>query len=219
MRKSGVIGFLLAVAVAAGPVLAADFVNLEWGEFKLAYESTVKPKSVTSLNKNGELGMSMELDGFTANADGGKAEGSASLAGEFVIQQPSYAKLPAMSVQISGTLIKTAGTTAEMVVNIGPAEQRIEWKAEEVVAGPYSKVLSVDIKDGQIPVPFPVNVQAFVKRPQQTGAILLTVEKIDIRVGQPNVATYFGPGTEAETHTLAVAPASGAIESREWYRE
>lgn len=216
MRKSVVAGFALAVAIAVSPVLAADFVNLEWGEFKLAFDSTAKPKSVTSLNKDGDLGMSMALEGFTASADGAKMEGSSSLAGEFVIQQPSYAKLPAMSVQIRGTLIKTAGTTAELIVNIGSAEQRIEWKPEEVSSGPYSKILSVDIKDGQVPVPFPVNVQAFVKRPNQTGAVLLTVESIDIRVGQPSVANYFTPDHREETQALAIAPPSFVEERRNW---
>lgn len=214
MRKSSFLGLALAVLIAGGSAQAADFVNLEWGEFKLAYESATKPKSITTLNKNGELGMSMALDNFSAGADGARMEGSSSLAGEFVIQQPSYAKLPAMSVQISGTLIKTPGTTAELIVAIGSAEQRIDWKPEEVVAGTFSKVLSVDVKDGQLPVPFPINVQAYVKRSQGSGAILLTVDKIDIRIGQPNVATYFGADTQQQTRALRLSPLPGDNEQR-----
>jgi hypothetical protein len=204
MRKLRALGFALSVLVAAGAARSADFVNLEWGEFRIGYESTSKPKSVTTLNKDGELGMSMALDSFSAGADGEKMEGSSSLAGEFVIQQPHYAKLPAMSVQINGTLIKTSGTTAELVVALGPGEQRIDWKADEVIAGKFSKVLTIDIKDGLLPVPFPVNVQAYVKRNPGSGPVLLTVDTIDIRVGQPNVADHIRIAPEADTQALVL---------------
>jgi len=76
------------------------------------------------------------------------------------------------------------------------------------VAGKYSKVLSVDIKDGLLPVPFPINVQAYVKRNPGSGAVLLTVDTIDIRIGQPNVANYFQTGPEVQTQSLALPAAS-----------
>ncbi len=212
MFKGACVAVMMAVSISH--VWAADFVNLEWGEFKISYESAVKPKSVTTENRNGELRLSMSLDGFSAGADGAKLEGSSSMAGEFVIEQPSYAKLPSMSIQLKGTLVKTAGTTAEMLVNIGNAQQKLEWGSAEQFAGIYTKVLNVEVPDGRLPVPFPVSVQAFVKRDSTGGGILMTLDSVDIRLGQSGMAQFLPAAPQVEFQSLTIMPLPGHLEDR-----
>lgn len=191
MRTLRSVCFSLALAVPLVAAQAADFVNLGWGDFKLSFESSTQPKSVEQISKNGEMGLSVKLDSFSAGADGARLEGSASFEGEYTVQQPAGLKLPVMSVQLRGTVIKTPGTTAEMIVEIGNVKQTIAWDKAEAVAGSYSKVLTIENPDGQLPTPFPLKVQAFVGRAKGTGGVLLTLDSIDVRVGQPNVAHYF----------------------------
>lgn len=207
MRMLRAASLLLALSVPLCVVQAADFVNLDWGDFKLSYESSTKPKSVVVDSKAGELGLSITLDNFTASADGAKREGSASVEGEFVVQQPASVKLPAMSIELRGTLVKTPGTSAEMIVEIGSAQQKISWPQEESVAGAYSKVLTVANPNGELPTPFPVKVQAFVGRTNGSGGVMLTLDSIDVRVGQPQVSYYFDAEPQFTARTLAATEA------------
>ena len=134
MRMLRTVCLSLALALPLVTAQAADFVNLDWGDFKLSFESSTKPKSVETVSNNGEMGLSIALENFSAGADGAKMEDSASLEGEFIVEQPATVKLPVMSLQLRGTLIKTPGTTAEMIVEIGNAQQKVSWSEAETVA-------------------------------------------------------------------------------------
>jgi hypothetical protein len=180
---------LVAVALFSVAARAADFISLEWGEFKLDPESAVKPKSVSVVNGNGELSLSMALDMLVANADGSKTEGSSSFSGEFLIQQPHYVTLPAINIELKGHIIKTAGSTARLEVTIGNTKDTISWSATEVLAAPFSKSITTPIAAGMLPAPFPINASAYVSKDAGGGAVLVSLESIEVKIGHMRVAS------------------------------
>jgi hypothetical protein len=179
---------LVLASVFGGPAGAADLVSLDWGEFNLDAESAVKPKTVTVKTGKDQLSLSMELDSLVANADGVKTEASSSFAGQFSIQQPDYVSLPSIRFELRGLIVKTAGSTASLDVSIGSMTKTISWKEDEVLSEPFSASFSGTVPDGQLPSPLPISVLAFVKKAPGGGAVLVSLEKIDVQIGQVNVA-------------------------------
>jgi hypothetical protein len=180
---------LVTVALFSVTARAADFISLEWGEFKLDPESTVKPKSVSVVNGNQELSFAMALDTLVANADGSKTESSSSFSGEFLIQQPHYVTLPAINIELKGHIIKTAGSTARLEVTIGSNKETIIWSANEVLAAPFSKTITSPITAGTLPVPFPINASAYVNKDAGGGAVLVSLESIEVKIGHMRLAS------------------------------
>lgn len=179
---------LISSAVAFSPARAADLVNLSWGEFSLDAESTVKPKTVAVDSGRDGLSLSMELDSLVANADGQKTEASSSFAGEFSIQQPDYVSLPSMRLELSGLIVKTAGSTASLEVTVGGMKKVIAWQEAEALSEPFKASFSGSVPDGKLPTPLPISVLAIVKKAPGGGAVLVSLEKIEIKVGQVSVA-------------------------------
>ncbi len=181
---------VLSVGLLCVPAVGADFASLQWsGEFRLDAESGVTPKSVDVVNANNELNLGMTLETLVASADGIKMEGSSSFSGEFVIQQPHQASFPSVTVELRGHIIKTAGTTARLEVTIGDIKKTVEWKADQALSEPFLTTISAPIANGIIPTPFPVSAIAFVNKDAGSGAVLVSLEKIDVRIGQTRVAS------------------------------
>ncbi len=182
---------VLSILLAGAPAIAADVVSLEWaGEFRLAVDSDVKPKDVSIAGGNNELSLEMALDTLVAGADGSKTEGSSSFSGEFIIRQPHQVSLPSVNITLRGHIIKTAGSMARLDVKIGNTEKTIEWKAEEVLSEPFVSSMSVSIVEGFVPVPFPVSAVAYVNKQPGGGAVLISLETIDVKIGQVRVASF-----------------------------
>jgi hypothetical protein len=185
------VGFVaLAVCAGAVPVLAADLAGLTWGEFRLAADSGAKPKSVDTAAGDNDLTLSMKIEKLVANADGVKTEASASMEGEFVVEQPRRITLNSMRIELTGHIVKTEGTTAQLTVNIGDIRKTLEWKADDVKSGIFNEVMNVTVPHGELPVPFPVSATATVTKPADRGAVLLTLEEIKVTVGPSKVADY-----------------------------
>jgi hypothetical protein len=189
IRRSIGIG-LVAVALFSLSAKAADFVSLEWGEFKIDAESAVKPVSVSVVNGNEELSLAMTLDKLMANADGAKTEGSSSFSGEFLIQQPHYVTLPAVNIELKGHIIKTAGSTASLAVTIGNTTNVLKWDATEVISAPFTKSIISPVTAGQLPAPFPISASAVVNKDPGGGAVLVSLESIEVKIGRVRVASY-----------------------------
>ena len=187
VRKLLSLGVLLAAFVGA-PAGAADLVSLNWGEFNLDSDSAVKPKSVDVKADKDELSLSLELDTLVANADGAKTEASSSFAGQFSIQQPDYVSLPSMHFELRGLIVKTAGSTASLEVTVGNLKKSVVWQDNEVLSEPFTASFSGSVPDGQLPSPLPISVLAFVRKAPGGGAVLVSLEKIDVKIGQVNVA-------------------------------
>jgi hypothetical protein len=177
-----------AVLCAGGAVKAADLAGLTWGEFRLAAESTGKPKSVDTDSKGKELNLSMNLEKLVANADGAKTEASASMEGEFVVEQPHSVPLHSIRIELIGHIVKTEGTTAQLTVNIGEIQKTLDWKAADVKSGMYDEVMTAAVPNGELPAPFPVTASVTVTKPADKGAVLLSLETIKVTIGQSRVA-------------------------------
>lgn len=178
----------IGFALMGGASKAADFISLEWGEFNIDSESVVKPKTLAFVNGRERLGLTMTLDTLVANADGAKLEASSSMTGDFVIQQPHSLSLPAMVVELSGHIIKTAGSTAHMEVTIGASKKVVDWASADVQSGPFTITMNEAVPNGQLPAPFPISALVLANKDPGGGAVLISLDKIDISLGQVRVA-------------------------------
>ncbi len=169
-------------------VSAADTSSLEMGDFNIDTDSVVKPESVAINNSSKKLTFSMHLDSLVANADGKKTEGSSSMEGNFVVQQPQKISLPTMTVQLRGHIIKTVGSTASLDITIGTALNTIKWNADEVLAKAFDITVNEAIPNGELPVLLPVSAIALVNKNAGGGAVLVSLESIDVTFTPINVA-------------------------------
>ena len=188
IRKIATAGLIL-FGVCASTVLAADLARLEWGEFNVDAESAIKPLNVDVKAGERDLKLTMSLDKLVANADGGKTEATSSFSGHFVVQQPDYILLPSAVIELKGHIIKTPGSTARIDVTIGAEKKTLEWGADDIRAETFSTTISAVIANGLLPSPFPVSASAFVTKDAGGGAVLVSLESIDVTIGQLQVAT------------------------------
>jgi hypothetical protein len=179
---------LISICLLGMPANAADMVSLEMGEFSIDAESAVKPKNVSVTNGQNELSFSMQLDTLVASADGAKTEASSSVMGNFVVQQPHRMLLPTMRIELRGHIIKTTGSTARLDLTIGNNKKTIEWKTDEAASKSFDIKLNEVIADGELPVPFPISAMAFVNKEPGAGAVLVSLESIDVNISQLKVA-------------------------------
>lgn len=130
-----------------------------------------------------EIEMSWVLDPLMAHADGGKREGSASATANLVVTEPGFASASYMTIELNGHVVKTAHTTARIDVRIGGKSHTIEWPADDVQSGRFNRTFKATLPEGKLPPYFPVSAIALVTRERDGGAVLVTLEKIVVRVG------------------------------------
>jgi hypothetical protein len=156
---------------------------------KLAATETTKPDAAPQpdkINRNPdqELELSWFLDSLVANADGPKGEGSASLEGNLIIAEPGVITSPYMVIELSGHIIKTPATTVRLDIQIGSVQKTVSWASDEVKSGRFSVTLNAPMRAGQLPGYFPVSALAFVTREGKQGAAMVSLEKVQVRVGK-----------------------------------
>jgi hypothetical protein len=130
-----------------------------------------------------EIEMSWVLDPLMAHADGGKREGSASAEANLVVTEPGFASASYMTIELNGHIVKTARTTARVDVRIGSKTNTLEWTSDDVQSGRFNRTFKATLPEGKLPPYFPVSAIAFVTRERDGGAVLVTLEKIVVRVG------------------------------------
>lgn len=135
-----------------------------------------------------EIDMSWVLDPLVANADGGKKEDSASVEGNLVVPEPGYVTAPYMVIELNGHIVKTTDTTVRIDIQIGGKNHTVTWPADDVQAGKFNMSLNADMPEGKLPGYFPVSAIAFVTNTKKGGAAMVSLEKINIRVGKVRVA-------------------------------
>lgn len=177
-----------ALSLSVSAARSADMVSLEMGEFNIASGSIVKPKLVSVANVLKRLSFSMQLDSLVANADGAKTEASSSMEGNFVVQQPHRVLLPTMTVQLRGHIVKTMGSTASLDVTVGMALKTIKWNADEAESKAFDITITQVIPNGELPVILPVSAIALVTKEMGTGAVLISLENIDVNISQLDIA-------------------------------
>jgi hypothetical protein len=130
-----------------------------------------------------EMELSWVLDPLVAHADGGKREGSASAEASLVVTEPGFASAAYMTLELNGHVVKTARTTARIDVQIGGKSHTVEWTSDDVLSGRFNRTFKAPLPEGKLPPYFPVSAIAFVTREREGGAVLVTLEKIVVRVG------------------------------------
>jgi hypothetical protein len=180
-----------ALVIAAGlgmSAQAADLVSLGWGEFRPSEENTVAAKAVTLAAGANELTLDIALAPLTAAAEGQTTEAAASYAGEVAVQQPDYITLPQMHIELQGQVVKTEGTEARIEIAIGGVVKTVDWPTDKAVAENFSTVIDAEVPGGQLPAPFVVSAKIFVKKPVTSGASLVSLQQIKVKIGQQRVA-------------------------------
>jgi hypothetical protein len=167
---------------------ASDVSSLDLGVFATNSDSPTVPKSVSVKNSPKQVVFSVKLDHLVANADGGKLEDSASMTGTFPLQQPSNLQLPSITIVLSGLIVKGMGSTAKLNVKIGDTEKVVEWNASEAASKAFEITLEDIVPNGALPVPMPVSAYAIVNTDSKAGPVLVSLETIDVKIGQVKVA-------------------------------
>jgi hypothetical protein len=130
--------------------------------------------------KSEEIQLSWALDRLVAQADGSKREGSASARANLVVTEPGFASSSAVTIQLSGHVVKTARTTARIDVQVGGKTYSVRWTSDDVEAGRFSRTFKATLSEGKLPSYVPVSAIAFVTRERDGGAVLVTLEKMTI---------------------------------------
>ena len=105
------------------------------------------------------------------------------------MEQPNYVSLPFMRIQLHGQIVKTEGSSARLEITIGGVQKTIDWPEDKSVAEQFSTTIDAAVPGGELPVPFPVSAVVSVKKPAGSGAVLVSLDKIDVKIGQQRVAT------------------------------
>ncbi len=151
-------------------------------------ERLIVTRSIPELDKAQEMDLSWVLDPLVANADGGKKEDSAAIQGNMVVPEPGYISAPYMQIELNGHIVKTADTTVRLDIKIDGKNHTTSWAADDIQAGKFKITLNAEMAEGNLPAYFPVSAIAFVTNSSKRGAAMVSLEKINIRVGKVSVA-------------------------------
>ena len=174
---------LLFLGVQCVPNLAADVSVLRASDYIPADDSLNVPKVAKVDIGEKEIDLSMELDSFSANADGDKNEGSASTQGQMIVAQPIDLRLPSLTITVSGHVVKTLDSTARLDLKAGPISHSFFWGPQDVNSGQFELSFSEVMPKGKVPSVFPVSALAFVTKTTPGSVVLISVEKIHVKLG------------------------------------
>jgi hypothetical protein len=184
----------MVILFGAGTANAADVAGLGWGgEFLLAQDSGSETKSANISKSPASLGLQLEFASLQAGADGAKAEASSSFSGQLVVLKPQNIKIPTITLSLKGTIIKSLGSTARVDIIIGDLRKTYEWKVEQILSGSFQDTLSATVGDKLMSAPMPVSVTAWVTKTPGGGAVLVTVDKLDITIAEANSVASLSP--------------------------
>lgn len=150
---------------------------------KAVVKAATETQQAVAVPTPSEIELSWVLDPLVAHADGGKREGSASAEANLVVTEPGFASASNMRIELYGHVVKTAHTAARIDVRIGGRSHTFEWTSEDVQAGRFNRTFKATLPQGKLPPYIPVSAFAFVTRESQGGAVLVSLEKIVVRVG------------------------------------
>jgi hypothetical protein len=174
---------LCAASCTMSPVtFAADVAGLTWGQFVTGTTSEAQSPNVDLSSEQGKLRAKIRVGDLSANADGEKTNASATFSGEFLLTQPKRSDLGSFRATISGLIVKTAGSTARIDLAFGDIRKTIEWQATDVKSERFEQVITAVVPGGRVPVPFPVSALLLTSKPADSGAVLLTLDTIDIEL-------------------------------------
>ncbi len=151
-------------------------------------EKAVANREIPPESGNREIDLSWVLDPLVANADGAKKEGSSGVEGNLVVAEPGFLTSPYMIIELRGHIIKTLNSTARIDIRIAGKNHTVSWPAEDVQSGKFVITLTEKVPEGALPSYFPVTALAFVTNAAKGGAVMVSLEKINIRLGKVRLA-------------------------------
>jgi hypothetical protein len=179
----------LFVALSSSVSFSADVSALEIGDFTPHTDGLFTTASaVTSLGKS-ETNLAMKIDAFEVKAEGDVNESTSSFSGHFEVSQPARLPIRKVEVEISGLIIKSAGSTAMINVNFGGTTKTITWGEADTLAQAYKETITIELPDGRLPAPFPVEAIATVKKAPNGSSVLVTLKEINVRMGELSTAS------------------------------
>ena len=182
--------FLSGVGVAT----AADIAGLGWnGEFLLAQDGGGESSSANIVKSPQSLDFKLEFNALQAGADGQKTEGTSSFSGQLLVMKPQNVKLPTITIKVQGNIVKTLGSTARVDVAVGDLRETFEWKADEVISGNFEKILSGTATDRFLAEPLKVTLITWATKTPGDGAVLVTVNKLDVTVAEASSVANLSP--------------------------
>jgi hypothetical protein len=136
-----------------------------------------------------EIDLSWVLDPLSANADGKKKEGSASVEGNLVVLDPGTVSSPYMVIELEGHIVKTAETTARIDIKVAGKNHTVTWPLDDVKSGTFKVTLDSSMQEGKLPATIPVSAIAIVTNASKKGgAAMVSLERIKIRVGKVSLS-------------------------------
>ena len=134
--------------------------------------------------------LSWVLASLSANADGGKREGSASAKANIIVDKPGTTFGPDVVIELEGHVVKTLQSTARVDIQIGDFKKTIEWKEDQIKSGIFKITINEKIPPGVLPALIPVSAIAFVTQTGNGHAAMVSLEKIQLKYSsQPMVGT------------------------------
>jgi hypothetical protein len=171
------------------PASAADISGLSWGDYIASETSTAKASKIDASAAARSLSLTMAVEDFSASAEGEKTDAAATLSGSFLVSQPSKLQLTSLHAKVSGIIVKTQGSTARLDLAFGDTKSVIEWTEAETKSERFTREFDAIIPNGKLQSPFVITAFALVKKPGKEGAALVTLDSIDIQIGEALVGT------------------------------
>ncbi len=183
--------FVACACVVAGAngVFAADLASLEVGSFTPFSDGQVTAQAAL-INESGQKqSLAMTIDAFEVTTSKDLAEATSNFSGQFELAQPLSMPIKSMEVVIDGTIIKEAGASAMIEVKVGGATKSINWNDADALAQQFSHTVTIDLPDGRLPAPFPVEAIARVKKSAAGGAALVSLKAIRVNMTEISTAS------------------------------
>ena len=129
------------------------------------------------------------LGPMTANADGGKREGSNTATANIVVDKPGTVIGPEMIIELEGHVVKTVQSTVRLDIHVGDVKKSLIWRADEIKSGIFKITINEKVPVGVVPALIPVSAVAFVTQAGEGHAAMVSLEKIVLRYLGPQFAS------------------------------
>jgi hypothetical protein len=151
-----------------------------------------------------EISLTWVLDPLVANSDGAKREDSAGVEANLVVTEPGNAIRPAMVIELTGHVIKTARTSVRLDIRVGSVRRIVNWNSDDIQSGKFNISLNGAMTAEKLPAYIPVSALAFVTKDGKEGAAMVSLEKVVVRLGNVDLATSIkDPATPEITGSIS----------------
>jgi hypothetical protein len=179
----------LFVALSTSSSWSADLASLTVGSFTPVSEGQVTAEAALIVEEGKNPSLAVSITDFEIGTTSSLAEANGNFSGHFELAQPASMPIKTMEILIDGTIIKEAGATARIDVKVGGATKSITWADADAVAEPFSQTVSIDLPNGRLPSPFPVEATAFVKKSTSGGAAMVSLKSIKVKLAEVSTAS------------------------------